>query len=89
MVTRKPKSVDKEDSRLSTELEFYAAHKQEWLDKHSGKFVVVQQVTVLGFYDSFEIAFKDAVRALGLREDFLVKQVFAVEPVYFIYQLFA
>jgi len=42
-----------------------------------------------GFYDSFEIAFKDAVRALGLREDFLVKQVFAVEPVYFIYQLFA
>ena len=39
-----------EQTRLAAELDFYAAHKTEWLEQHSGKYVVVQDRNVLGFY---------------------------------------
>ncbi len=74
------------DLRLATELDFYAAHKPAWLGENSGKYVVVQDRNLLGFYDSFEIAFKAGVVAFGVQRDFLVKQVLAVEPVYFIFK---
>jgi hypothetical protein len=35
---------------------------------------------VLGFYASFESAFKAGVKAFGVQRDFLVKQVLAREP---------
>jgi hypothetical protein len=50
-----------------------------------GKYVVAQDANLLGFYDSFESAFKAGVKAFGVRRDFLVKQVLAEEPVYFIF----
>lgn len=74
-----------EEKHLAVELSFYAEHKAEWLNNHSGKYVVAQDTSVLGFYDSFEIAFKAGVSAFGVQRDFLVKQVLAQEPVYFIY----
>jgi hypothetical protein len=74
-----------EKSRLATEVAFYAEHKAEWLEGHSGQYVVAQDRNVLGFYDSWENAFKAGVVAFGVRRDFLVKQVLAREPVYFVY----
>jgi hypothetical protein len=74
-----------EKSRLATELQFYAEHKTEWLREHSGKYVVAHDNNLLGFYDSWESAFKAGVVAFGVRRDFLVKQVLASEPVYFVY----
>ena len=74
-----------EKSRLATELAFYAEHKAEWLEKHSGRYVVAKDANVLGFYDSFESAFKAGVAAFGVQQDFLVKQVLAEEPVYYVY----
>lgn len=72
-------------SRLAAELAFYAEHKAEWLEKHSGKYVVAQDTNLLGFYTSFESAFKAGLVAFGVQRDFLVKQVLAEEPVYFVY----
>jgi len=74
-----------EQTRLAVELDFYAAHKAEWLEEHSGKYVVVQDRNVLGFYPSFEDAFRAGVGALGITRDFLVKQVLEREPVYFVF----
>jgi hypothetical protein len=74
-----------EETRLAAELEFYAAHKREWLEEHCEKYVVVQDCNVLGFYPSFEDAFRAGVTAFGITRDFLVKQVLDEEPVYFVY----
>lgn len=71
--------------RLATELNFYAANKAEWLQTDSGKYVVAQDENLLGFYDSFESAFKAGVASFGVGRDFLVKQVLAEELVYFIF----
>jgi hypothetical protein len=57
--------------RLAVELDFYAAPKAEWLEEHSGKYVVVQDRNVLGFYASFEDAFRAGVSAFGIKRDFL------------------
>jgi hypothetical protein len=74
-----------EQTRLAAELEFYAAHKTEWFEEHSEEYVVVQDRNVLGFYPSFEDAFRAGVGAFGVTRDFLVKQVLKHEPVYFVY----
>ena len=74
-----------EKSRLATELGFYAEHKAEWLEGHSGQYVVAQDTNLLGFYDSWEGAFKAGVLAFGVQRDFLVKQVLAQDPVYFFF----
>ena len=74
-----------EQARLAGELDFYVAHKAEWLKKHCEKYVVVQDCNVLGFYPSFEDAFRAGVGAFGVTRDFLVKQVLEHEPVYFVY----
>ncbi len=73
------------DLRLSTELEFYAAHRQEWLRAHRGEYIAVQGTTLLGFFPSWEGAFQSGVQAFGVCKDFLVKQVLPREPVYFVY----
>ena len=80
-------SVDneREQNRLSVELGYYAAHKAEWLRTHCGKYVVVQETKLLGFFSSWEQAFRSGVEAFGVRRDFLVKQVLAQEPVYFVF----
>jgi len=74
-----------EKSRLAGELDFYAAHKDEWLESNSERFVVIQDTNVLGFYGSFESAFRAGVVAFGIQRDFLVKQLLVDEPIYFIF----
>jgi len=74
-----------EGSGLATELALYAAHKNEWLKENVGKYVVAQDTNVLGFYESFEAALRAGILAFGVKRNFLVKQVLAEEPVYFIF----
>ena len=52
---------------------------------HPGEYVVVQDTKLLGFFCSWEQAFRSAVEAFGVHKDFLVKQVLLREPVYFVY----
>ena len=77
--------VENEQGSLATELDFYFAHKQEWLGKHCGCYVVIQDMKVLGFYPLFETAFRAGVNALGVTRNFLVRQVLEEEPVFFVF----
>jgi hypothetical protein len=77
-------SSHREQDRLATEIKFYAAHKEEFLRAHSGEYVVIHGTTILGFFRSWEHAFRAGVGAFGIETDFLVRQVLAREPIYFI-----
>jgi hypothetical protein len=79
-----PQKTRREEDRLAIELQFYAAHKQEFLKRHSGEYVVIHGTTVLGFFQSWEQAFRSGVDAFGVKEDFPVKQVLARDPIYFV-----
>src|SRR5689334_11662036 len=69
------KMAAKEQTRLAVELDFCAAHKADRLEEHSEKYAVVQDRNVLGFYPSFEDAFRAGAGAFGVTRDFLVTQV--------------
>ena len=79
-----PQNTRREQDRLATELKFYAAHKQEFLKAHCGEYVVIKGTCVLGFFQSWEVAFRSGVQAFGVEKDFLVKQVLVREPTYFV-----
>jgi hypothetical protein len=72
------------NSTFETELRFFERHKEEWLASHLGHFVVISGPTMAGFHSSYEAALKAGLQSFGLRT-FLIKQVLAEEPVYFIY----
>jgi hypothetical protein len=77
--------VSGEQARLAVELEYYAAHKRDWLRKYSGNYVVVKESSVLGFYQNFELAYRAGATMYGISTDFLVKQVLEHDPVFFVF----
>jgi hypothetical protein len=77
--------VAPEEKALQRELNVFERHKSEWLQKHSGDFVVIAEETVAGFYKDYETAFKAGISKFGVRSSFLIKQVWAEEPVYLIH----
>jgi len=74
-----------EQSRLAEELAFYARHKSEWLAGYPGKYVVIRGTEIIGFYSSFEEAYRAGASAFGIDTDFLVKQIVEHEPVFFVF----
>ena len=74
-----------EDIELTTELRVFEQHKQDWVRSHPGEFVVIVRASVAGFYPDYESAFKAGLQATGIDGSFLVKQVYAEEPVYLIF----
>lgn len=77
-------AIDNE-TRLVAELKHYALHKKEWLSGQSGKYVVIKERNVLGFFNSFQDAFRAGAVQYGLETDFLVKQIVEREPVFFVF----
>jgi hypothetical protein len=73
------------EEALQEELQVFEQHKQEWLHTNAGEFVVVVGSKVVGFHPDYESAFKAGLSAAGLGTNFLLKQVWAEEPVYLIY----
>jgi hypothetical protein len=71
-------------AELKTELSVFEQHKLQWLRSNPGEFVVITGTEVTGFYPDYESAFRAGLHA-GIKGDFLVKQVWAEEPVYLIY----
>ena len=69
---------------LEVELNMFEANRLEWVKAHSGKFVVVQGKTVLGFFDQWEDGVKAGYTKFGVSHPFLVKEVFERDRVYFI-----
>jgi hypothetical protein len=73
-----------EDRPLDAELRVFQQHKKEWLRPHAGEFAVIGATIVAGFYASYETAFCAGLKNFGAK-DFLIKQIWAEDPVYFIY----
>ena len=73
----------REDS-LQQELSVFNRYKNEWLQSNPGEFVVVASSKVVGFYPDYESAFNAGLKAVGLGNDFLVKQVSVEDPAYLI-----
>ena len=71
---------------LETELKVFEENLQGWAQEAQlGKFVVIQDRTVVkGFFDEYEEAFKAGVRQFGASRDFLIKQIWITQPVYFV-----
>jgi hypothetical protein len=74
-----------EGVEFKTELSIFEQHKLEWLRSNPGEFVVIVGTRVVGFHPDYESAFKAGLSAAGLGKNFLLKQIWAEEPVYLIY----
>jgi len=72
-------------ARLAVEFDYYAQHKTEWLPLQSGHYVVVKDSGLLGFYPTFEAAYRAGAATYGVNTDFLVKQILEHEPVFFVF----
>jgi len=73
------------ERKLAAELELFERNKKEWLRSHPGEFVVIAGAKIAGFYSDYESAFRAGLDTAGLGNSFLVKQVWAEEPVYLIH----
>jgi hypothetical protein len=70
---------------LETELKVFDEHHAEWVQSHLGKFVVIQnQAIVQDFFDDYEEAFRAGIRQFGADRNFLIKQIWKTQPVYFV-----
>jgi hypothetical protein len=74
-----------EETRLAVELEYFGQHKSEWLAHKTGQYVVVKERGLLGFYPSFEAAYRAGAEQYGTNTDFLVKQILEYEPVFLVF----
>jgi len=70
---------------FSRELLVFEQHREEWSRSHPGEYVVIQDDVVAdGFFKTYAEALKAGLQKFGARREFLVKQVWVTEPVYFI-----
>jgi hypothetical protein len=70
---------------FSTELEVFQKYREEWSRAHIAEYVVIQDDRFLDqFFDAYEDAFRAGLREFGVSRNFLVKQIWITEPVYFV-----
>jgi len=70
---------------FAAELKVFEQHRKEWAQSHPGEYVAIQNdVIVEGFFSTYAEAFKAGLQKFGVRRNFLVKQVWMTEPVYFV-----
>jgi hypothetical protein len=77
--------TQKRKPALAQELAWYETNKKAWLGAHRGKFVLVSDETVAGFFSSYEDALQAGLQTFGVSAEFLIKQVVEQEPVFVIY----
>jgi hypothetical protein len=71
-------------SAFSAELKVFEQHREEWSRSHPGEYVAIQGDAIEGFFGSYAEAFRAGLQKFGIGREFLVKQVWMTEPVYFI-----
>ena len=59
---------------LEQEIKYFTDHLSEWLERHSGKFTLIKEQELIGFFDTIELALADGARRFGL-QPFLVRRV--------------
>jgi hypothetical protein len=71
-------------NQFSKELGVFEEHRQEWSRSSPGKFVAIQGEDVAGFFGTYADALRAGLKKFGVRHEFLIKQVWQTEPVYYI-----
>ena len=72
-------------AEFETELKVFEKNRRLWSNTHPGDYVVIQDNVVLeGFFKEYADAFKAGLMRFGVRQPFLVKQIWFTEPVYFV-----
>lgn len=71
--------------KLEQAFSFFEQHRAVWAKQHQGEFVLIYDGKEFGFFSDYEGAFLAALKSFGAGSQFLVQQVCAVEPVFFIY----
>lgn len=70
---------------FSTELKVFEQHRREWSHSHPGEYVAIQGDVILEqFFATYAEAFRAGLQRFGVRREFLIKQVWITEPVYFV-----
>ena len=70
---------------LEMEIQVFEEHREEWSRTHLGKYVVIQDKKILDeFFDEYADAFRAGLENFGASRNFLVKQIWRTEPVYFV-----
>ncbi len=59
---------------LDRERQYYGAHVEEWAKRSPGKFVLVKEETLAGFFDTLDEALAAGASRYGL-SSFLIRQV--------------
>lgn len=61
-------------AEVQAEIAAYEKLRQDLEAKHTGRWVLLRDLELIGIYDTFEAAAEDAVRRFG-RETYLIRQV--------------
>jgi hypothetical protein len=77
--------MNPQETLLATELETFQSHRDEWLRDHAGTYVAIQGDQTAGFFESYAEAFKAGLARFGASRNFLIKEVWQTEPVYFVF----
>lgn len=77
--------MDGERSELESDFQVFESHRKEWLEHSEGKYVVIHQGNVAGFYDDYAAGLRAGVEQFGPNAKFLVQQICVEEPVFVIY----
>lgn len=59
---------------LEVETKYFASHVEEWLQHHAGKYVIIHNESLGGFFDDADAAFQRGISQWG-NVPFLVKEV--------------
>jgi len=59
---------------LAQEIKYYYENLAEWLKSQSGKFVVIKDQELIGFYNTFDEALSIGAKKFGL-QSFLVRSI--------------
>ena len=65
---------------LERETQIYTAHLDEWRKSHLGKFVLIKDDEVVGFFSSLPEAFSRGTDRFGL-DEFFIKQITPLDTV--------
>jgi len=77
--------MSEKHSGLEADFQLFESHRVEWSRRHEGKYVVMHNGDVLGFFDGYGVALRAGITKFGARAEFLVQQVCEEEPVFVIY----
>jgi|HubBroStandDraft_6_1064221.scaffolds.fasta_scaffold12085_4 hypothetical protein len=72
-------------SGLKADFQVFESHRKEWLQQHEGKYVVIRNGEVIGFFDDYTTGLRTGVATFGAKSEFLIQQVCVEEPVFVIY----